>query len=143
MSWRTRRCVASLPRPYRGLPLGCVATCISRVAGHVVHCASRRVTASPRALLRVVSQPPRSCREPSRPCRSACTAVSWHVSRHTQQPGYGHALPTVSQGLLAVSWPLQPRPAILCHDTIYCIVIHFPVEPKIFILNIFFLFYTL
>ena len=98
---------------------------------------------SPRSRYKFVSQQATcrvSCRAyhvPTRPCRSACTTVSWPVLRHTQRPGYARALPAVSQGLsavswplLAVSWPLQLCPAALCHDTIHCIVTQMGSNPS-------------
>ena len=43
VSWRTRRCVASLPWPYCGLPLGRVAARTGRVASRVARTAGRIV----------------------------------------------------------------------------------------------------
>ena len=49
VSWRTRRYVAGLPRPYRGLPLGYVTARTGRVASHVTCYAARCVAARPAA----------------------------------------------------------------------------------------------
>ena len=66
VSWRTKRHVAGLPRPYRDLQLGRVAARTCRVIGGVV----RRVATRPCALLGVVSQA-------SSVMSRARSAVSW------------------------------------------------------------------
>ena len=123
----TGSAVSWLLWPYRGSPGAVSWPCCRRakavsqgLPGLVARSVSRRVVAHPRALLRAMSQPPQPCREPPGhiavpyrtpiwSCRSTYTVVSWPVSLHTQQPGYAHALPTVSQGLSVVSWLYRGR----------------------------------
>ena len=161
VSWCTKRLVAGLPQPYRGLPFG-------RVAGRVERCAAGREPAGA-AAGRVVASSTVSLA--SRPYRGASSIVSRHyIATHpVARPSFFHdtndciVTHFTSQATCAraatppcvrpaVSWPIQAvsrllvRPGhafpALCHNTIPYIVTQYRQvgsSPSSFISALFFL----
>ena len=160
VSWRTKRRVAGLPQPYRGLPVG-------RVAGRVERCAAGREPAGA-AAGRVIASSTVSLA--SRPYRGASSIVSRHyIATHpVARPSFFHdtndciVTHFTSQATCArtatppcvrpaVSWPIQAvsrllvRPGhafpALCHNTIPYIVTQYRQvgsSPSSFVSTLFF-----
>ena len=135
VSWRTRRRLAGLPRPYRGLLLGRVVARTDHVTartghvaartGHVAACTGRVascVAARSRALLRVMSQA-------SSTVSCARSAVSWLCrSPLLARPGLracsAYCVPAQPAVCLLSLLCATIQPAI-CHNTACCIVTQF------------------